>query len=148
MKEDNKYYTPAIEEFHVGFEYETLEGDEWITWKHHYLGDKYVEYSEINRIPSLDLIKYHLEGPFDSMRVKYLDRADIEIEGYSLSEVKYLHGKVVEHVKGATHIAYDPETHLMRIHNGLDMEENEQYFKGTIKNKNEFKKLLTQLGIK
>lgn len=28
--EDNKYYTPTIEEFHVGFEYEILEKDKWV----------------------------------------------------------------------------------------------------------------------
>ena len=29
--EDNtkKYYTPTIDEFHVGFEYEFLNGDKW-----------------------------------------------------------------------------------------------------------------------
>jgi len=69
----NKYYTPTIEEFHVGFEYEYQDGvdkDNKDVWK------KTICTKSDFRYLSKTKIK-------DFRRVKYLDREDIESLGFT-----------------------------------------------------------------
>jgi hypothetical protein len=81
---ENKYYTPTIEEFHVGFEYEYRNT---------------VRDSSGNQIKSmwkketfgLDMPGWNLETVFimiqnDNIRVKYLDKEDIESLGFEKSK--------------------------------------------------------------
>lgn len=77
---ENKYYTPEISEFHVGFEYEKYD-------------DRIATYRENNYIPTnwhrfkydlksirLSQIGTHLYSK--TIRVKYLDQSDIESLGW------------------------------------------------------------------
>jgi len=62
---NNLYYTPTIEEFHIGFQYEYLnENNDWIK-------------CTPTEITELDF-KYQTYG----LRVKYLDQSDIESLGW------------------------------------------------------------------
>jgi hypothetical protein len=69
---ENKYYTPEIEEFHVGFEYEIIHNSEWIKTKvyEHTIGGDFV--FEIKNAGHWDVE--------NKPRVKYLDKADIADE--------------------------------------------------------------------
>lgn len=70
--EENKYYTPSIEEFHIGFEYEWLQENK--EWKK--------ENSPIEiTIDGFELQKYGL-------RVKFLDKTDIKLLGWVFEEEK------------------------------------------------------------
>ncbi|MEE9379620.1 MAG: hypothetical protein V3V33_16465 [Candidatus Lokiarchaeia archaeon] len=133
----SKYYTPEIEEFHVGFEYEVAindseEGIKWIV----------LICNEGQVIPEINLDK----GKY--VRVKYLDREDIESLGW-----KY------QPDRDNIELFYDNKTRKHSIiHNTINNwvivtlrneERKEDYtvFVGTIKNKSELKRLLKQLGI-
>ena len=72
--EDNKYYTPELEEFHVGFEYEIEDlGDDGRTrvWR-----PQIFEGEETRTYFIEELEK-------GEMRVKHLDREDIESLGFT-----------------------------------------------------------------
>ena len=145
--ENNKYYTPDIEEFHVGFECEFKNDMQDNVWK-----------TEICD-PDIMSIFYdsieHDENFNDVFRVKYLDREDIESLGF-----KYLgYDK-----DGRTHEVYDYKGEMewwlkdyrcwnddndivihKTIKDGVWRRDN--MFKGVIKNKSELKQILKQLGI-
>ena len=135
----DKYYTPEIEEFHVGFEFE-------------------VNYTDEGRdIRSIDKLKSFLGRAKweEAYRVKYLDKEDIED-----SVFKSTGGKLIKGVKD--YFEYHPDsymhytleyvysTNLMRI-----KKEDSNYFheceapifEGRIKNKSEFNKIIKQLDI-
>lgn len=72
---DNKYYTPSVEEFYIGFECEIYNSNnEWFpilfTKGHLY-----------NDLKFIDKFEDNLENSF---RVKYLDKEDIESLGWVL----------------------------------------------------------------
>ena len=75
----NKYYLPSIKEFHVGFEYEIsnymLAGTLRIRPKKEW----FKEVFNTSSVYKLDFIEHVLEvGDEKIVRVKYLDKADIE----------------------------------------------------------------------
>jgi len=136
----DKYYTPEIEEFHVGFEYEWLNisNSEWLKKTHSSLDCSY-------------------NSP-ERTRVKYLDREDIE----SLGFIPIIPSNIED--KGS----YEPDwwsttktgdgyqilkcknysTNEITYEISYGQHEYRQVkFDGTIKNKSELKKLLKQLGI-
>jgi hypothetical protein len=132
----SKYYTPELEEFHVGFEYEALV-------------DYYKQEFEKFTIDDTDSLRSICStwdrGEVEYWRVKYLDREDIESLGFESSGSEHYFRKRVGttsefsiHREGTsllieyTEVFRDPEV--------------ETIFKGTIKNKSELKKLLKQLG--
>lgn len=147
----NSYYTPSIEGFHVGFEYERLSvADIWTKLK--------IQGDDINAA----LSDYITKG---IIRVKYLDKEDIESFGFSeihgdqrifFGEVGFDFFKEITH--NMYHIVYhnykddkfDINHHLcIDIHNSTTMKtgENASLFKGNILNKSEFAKLLKQLHV-
>lgn len=66
----NKYYTPSIEEFHIGVEYEIEEPDgSWTEQK-------------LTVRDNLEFIDDHIS----EFRIKYLDRDDIESLGINVGE--------------------------------------------------------------
>ena len=67
----DKYYTPAIEEFHSGFEYEIMipEKSSW---------SKEVFYLNESHIRLIKFVELQDEFTKNKIRVKYLDKADIE----------------------------------------------------------------------
>lgn len=123
LKETNKYYTPTIEEFHVGFEYEKQGVDG--SWS-----------KEILEVDELKDIK---EEMLPITRVKYIDLEDLYSLGYTLLKEaptfkKYIKGKFITGHYG--------------IGSVIVWDEVGELFDGTIKNKSELKKLFTQLNIK
>jgi hypothetical protein len=69
--EESKYYTPTIEEFHIGFEYEVLAEDFGINtflWLKH------------TNPYRIEILENFIESNY--VRVKYLDREDIESLGW------------------------------------------------------------------
>lgn len=138
MKMENLYYTPSIEEFHVGFEYE-LQVDIW----NGLTGERMWSLVQMD----------HLDRPTSPSRVKYLDREDIENLGW-----KYI-GKAVDvwFEKEGSFDMGSWNTYKIKMHYGLndhrlsviayDTGDEYRIFSGIIKNKSEFKKLMQQLNI-
>ena len=126
----NKYYTPTIGEVHFGFEYEF-----------HYM----VEGWKKERFEKMDF-NYLAENIKEELiRVKYLDKEDIESLGF-----KKTHSDLDFVLKIKNIFTYELR-HEIAI-NGIiikrkDMSQDTCVFAGTIKNKSELKKLLKQLNI-
>jgi hypothetical protein len=126
--ENNKYYTPTIEEFHIGFEYETedLHDDLYkMVWKPQvYEGEEMRTY-----------LTKEIEDK--EIRVKYLDKEDIESlefkynEEYDCYNSTNKEGYCIEFLSDEIQITYYGDL----------------LFIGIIKNKSELKKLMKQLGI-
>ena len=127
-----KYYTPELDEFHIGFEYEICYDDMWF----------------IRDIPFYPLV----ENNNNKYRVKYLDKEDIESLGF----------KLIKHHPGTESYDYEnlknPYLYLDITYNHFDkifvriyeeeiQDDSFNYFSGNIKNKSELKKLLKQLNI-
>lgn len=151
----NKYYTPEIEEFHVGFEYEfhlmgasgKYKKDVWKPFRFELLDDDLID------------IVDELEDGF--IRVKYLDREDIESLGFSSSNFINTHftkehstydGYKVE-IQTFNHERNDKRENKVRIFifnefnfKNLNVAKS-QIFIGDIKNKSELKRILKQIGV-
>jgi hypothetical protein len=134
MENNNKYYTPSIEEFHVGFEYESqnINTGEWIKYSSKTLSDLLLDFE------------------VEFTRVKYLDKEDIESLGFIYdNELKFPKGKykttVVEYVNDIYCLSTF-DNHEIMISEYCDGV-FDKLFIGTIKNKSELKRLLKQLGI-
>lgn len=117
----SEYYTPKIEEFHVGFEYEEFYNDDW--HKKQYQQDNF--------------LNHDFECVFEKCyktRVKYLDKKDIEDLGFkqvgnSLSKPLFNKGNL----------------NLILDNVNKEINFNNTYFK--IKNKSELKKIFEMLKI-
>lgn len=121
--EESKYYTPTIEEFYVGFEYEIFRdtGSAYDDW-----------YDTKETLDIHDLLNYISQ---QSARVKHLDKEDIESLGFTQE------GQCSWINKNNWYIEWMPG-------DTLDVFcVSDCRFKGTIKNKSELKKLMQQLGI-
>jgi len=140
----NKYYTPTLEEFYVGFEYEYLFGG--TSWQ-----------TEIGNQDDI-LLAYstyeeHPEEYNTHYRVKYLDQQDIESLGfqyYAINDKSYWGGTsiiyIYEGIKGNVFLYHVPNKGKIIIRQEEEQGET-QLFEGTLKNKSELIKLLKQLGI-
>lgn len=155
---ENKYYTPTIEEFHVGFECEMVlngcpskcvieEGEEETSESTIKILIARSEFGDTSNVFCAHSYEY---------RVKYLDREDIEQCGwismgsawYDLKDVpgklgyylyvrmRFFDGKAL--IKA---YRYDPKN------TPSDVQEEGTLFDGVIKNKSELKKIMKQLGI-
>lgn len=144
MNNKEKYYKPSIEEFNIGFEYEKEE------YQYYDLNicNTYWE-KEIFDID--DRLENTLEDLlFNKIRVKYLDREDIESLGWKQLFDSREHGEYKKELKNnrRCHIRVNEKFIWIGLGtNGLDFERYDTVFKGTIKNKSELKVLLKQLGI-
>ena len=135
----DKYYTPEIEEFHVGFEYEQV-----------------LEPYEIDKPETKNWTKVKYSGNINSIggsvaffqgydiRVKYLDREDIESffglkQDYNHNDVRF------GYTNGSTRIEYRPYKNKIQIYQWGHEEDTVSGI--TIKNKSELKKLLKMLEI-
>lgn len=74
--EENKYYTPSIEEFHVGFEWEIKS-----EFAHKFCQDSKDQYVKMIFVETdiLNAISIYSKG----IRVKHLDKEDIESLGFT-----------------------------------------------------------------
>ena len=141
----DKYYTPEISEFFVGFEYETSYLQDYDTWKKEILEEDDAGYFQ--SIYSGDAIP-------TEFRVKYLDKEDIESLGW----------KVFSDYGAGIEFKFEDKWKLVKVkYEGLTYSKNEirifennsifgedytsRLFIGNIKNKSELIKLLKQLQI-
>jgi hypothetical protein len=127
----DKYYTPKIEEFHVGFEYEyCMLENQLPVWKKDFFG------KIINDTKTLEWL-YKL-----GIRVKYLDQEDIESLGFITYDDTTFD-------KGDLQIRFN--CLLQKKGQGLGLIIYNRYsgiiFTGYIKNKSELIKLFKQLDI-
>lgn len=152
LEQENKYYTPDISEFHVGFEYElytyTDRSMDWVDTVFEGICAKKSNGTYKFSVEELEeLIKN------EDIKVKFLDQEDIESLGFAAVGSRYTKLLPVEEdskinrrelwidVLGEnTYKIYEFN------HEGFSGGE-EVLFKGTIKNKSEFKRILKQLGI-
>ena len=136
----SKYYTPEIEEFHIGFEFD-LKRNEEQNWG---LRHKYGYTS-----PRLEkILGYIHEG---GVRVKHLDQEDIESFGIGdwTDSRGYWRGFKTKN----DNQYYVFHHNVDRIQSwcvveivDVDTEKRRVLFTGTIKNKSEMKKILDMIG--
>jgi len=129
---DSKYYTPTIDEFYVGFEYEEdirytySDGDYRLDG-----GENWIDYM-ITMQDDLEHLSDLIEN--DQCRVKYLDKEDIEsLEWSPISYDEFQYKEYELYFKEDLQISI--------------LKQPEFLFQGSIKNKSELVKLLRQLGI-
>lgn len=133
---ESKYYIPNIDEFFVGFEYESKSGINWLKLVYEgsqvlksnsYFDDSGCEYEAVE-----DDLK-------DSLyRVKYLDKSDIESLGFKHKGSNWYHDDKAYQMIG--------DYTKMEISKGMH-EHRDVLFIGAVKNKTELIKLLKQLNI-
>jgi spore coat polysaccharide biosynthesis protein SpsF (cytidylyltransferase family) len=139
--EPDKYYTPDISEFYVGFEYEQIEncsingGPKQLQWV-----KKVFDFTNTSKF------NWQIHNYPEEFRVKYLDIQDIEELGYTVKwdEKFKVFNANVKYNELNKMLCFDPTgkrndtgTNIQTFSNG--------WFK--IKNKSELKKLLTMLDI-
>ena len=142
---ENKYYTPEIEEFHVGFNYENKNFGKWINTIYDgmptLMSKSYYDDCGCEYIAVEDDIKDSL------VRVKYLDKEDIESLGFVLQIVELGQDTNINELgifKKGDDSCYG--TYFSdNVHGEKNIELFNTYF--YIKNKSELKILLKQLGI-
>jgi hypothetical protein len=132
---NGKYYTPSIEEFHVGFEF--LAKD-----LHDNLVDETLRPEKMDENRSLRIISDWLKN--DEIRVKHLDQEDIESFGWFHDENEcYYDGNwgdiALYHSDGERKVRIVAYPHSPIKSSIL--------FNGTIRNKSELKRVLTQIGM-
>lgn len=128
--EETKYYTPTIEEFHVGFECEWYDHDDSI-WQIY----------TVNTQANLMFITAFDDIP---KRVKCLDQEDIESFGFKLWTYK---GNELGFMLNPDE---DESTWIHRIEGKIKISTtfpDTTLYLGKIKNKSELKRLLKQLEI-
>ncbi len=140
---ESKYYTPTIEEFHVGFEYEqkdVLTGD-WVS---------------LVVTPASSLITLATLIEYSFVRVKYLDKEDIKSFGFTTTEDfkdAYHLANTMYMFKGYIIVQVKWNNKLLILSPNYYRDNSGNYngftthFKGDIKNKSELKVLLKQLNI-
>lgn len=135
---NDKYYTPQIEEFHVGFEYEGFITDFGVSqWS-----ENEFTLSDAKEIDSFYSTISKQVSAYDNLRVKILDREDIESLGFIFvgedeDELEFRGSKNEE-------LYFNPDTLKIIIYETPNMD---CVFRGKIKNKSELKRLLTQLEL-
>jgi hypothetical protein len=153
---NEKYYTPDISEFHVGFECEIrmdeFKHNNWKTIKVDHKID--LEKNTISMLYVLDCLSWDYKTfRNENIRVKYLDSSDIESLGFELTGSCFTeaNAKIAELfslynpvVKKEYRITYNYMTKIATIDDSID---GNVLFKGTIENISELKKILTQVKV-
>lgn len=161
---ENEYYTPELESFHIGFEYEfhgmttgglvimdMKEGTvEEVSKPTHKVWSKETLTLDFldNGYRSLSDIQRLIES--DQIRVKYLDQEDIEELGFTYQGSDMMGGKHFEK-RVEKYINHDTILRLIQIqgrvqivtqHEGGPDDNGYTVFNGLIKNKSELKRIL------
>jgi len=130
----NKYYTPDISEFYVGFEYESLQDER--------LPDEDSSWAKITIETPRELrefLDYYIHDSIAQLKVKYLDQKEIESLGFK-------QGKLPYQFFFNTYMLVDLGNNKYSISQPYLYDDTE--FRGIIKNKSELRKLLEQLNVK
>jgi len=148
MHTDNKFYVPDISEFHVGFEYEYKK---WIDSNSNFEWAKSGEIRKPYEINWVDSIMKDPKMDGSQIRVKYLDKEDIESLGFT-----YIYHNALDNTdifeNGWLTISINYESHTIDIYR-TELEDDPEFYTSyalsdfTIKNKSELKTLLKQLSI-
>lgn len=142
---ENKYYTPSIEEFHPGFEYEIAANErDWVSKSFSKEDLKSFLYEKLEN---------GIKGGY--IRVKHLDREDIEGFGFGFTSKNEYGGdtyslRVSNWINHDTLYTVDLTQQRLEIktkHEGGMDDRWHTLFSGTIRNKSELKRILTQTGI-
>jgi len=135
-----KYYTPGVEEFHVGFEFE-IRGDAYKVSGHSKEWHPFTF-----GIMNANLL---LIGKTEFYRVKFLDKEDIESLGFKHILGRYFMNCIINDEKEEIYLeeSYPAGSHSICICNGLSFEDEISWFRGIIKNKSELKTIMKQIGI-
>lgn len=147
----NEYYTPIIEEFHVGFEYEHKQGflNGAVKTKRDYDKSYWVHSTAgIGDFPYIEraLTGINSQNGICGIRVKALDKEDIWFLAWKPAHITYLHGESNEWTYYGKWFLKFIDGEVI-IHNGRDMEDNVTYFDGVIKNKSELLRVMNMLEI-
>jgi hypothetical protein len=150
---ENKYYVPQIEEFYVGFEYERLydENDLLYEWEK-LVFDADDEYLTLSQIAN--------EIDFDQIRVKVLDKSDVESLGFRITKEYSIEFEAQLHIDDYSFydLTYEWDEQRLIIERFYQSKlvaaklddgtyDSHTVFNGTIKNKSEFKQVLKMLNI-
>lgn len=170
---ESKYYTPSIEEFGIGFEYESAESfmDGTVKTQEQFDNAKWIKNAFVNQhdFPYVfrALTGKNAESGFCGIRVKYLDKEDIESLGFeTASEVKL---KTYAIKNPGTHFIkttlkreyvdeeviitlFDKQRLIIRRNNTRNLRTYDNWktydvFVGVVKNKSELQKIMQQLNI-
>ena len=136
---DTKYYIPDISEFHVGFEYERMNGTDW-------------EKAELTNVDCWGTMARGYENEFEeidslirSVRVKYLDKEDIESLGFEHDQTTkdgsyFYSGTLITENQWCINLK-DFTIDIYDINSKSDFR-----FNGLVKNKSELKRILKMIG--
>jgi len=150
-KETKEFYTPNLEEFHVGFEYDALDGflDGTLKSTSDYRNSKWNKniVTNLNDLPFIDraLTGMNAENGLKGITVKNLDRDDIEDLGWSLNQSTPDGSKCY---KLLDYILYFlPKLKRVCLKKFNEEGNTDVLFYGNLKNKSELRKLMQQIGI-
>ena len=146
----NKYYLPSIKEFHVGFEYEVsnymLAGTLRIRPKKEW----FKEVFNTSSVYKLDFIEHVLKiGNEKIVRVKYLDKEDIESLGFVnwINHEKQVGYPIMESFPSFTYVRSGCKLKFFNNkHNIIITAMNDILFSGILKNISELRIILKQIG--
>lgn len=135
---NDKYYTPSIEEFHVGFRYQSHVDPRT---------DNGWDDEEVDRHSIIYPLKVDSDVDY---RVKYLDDDDIEELGWEKCGKKSF--KLLKSFKLDSGYLYETEYNLILVDRAKSIIELQDsngntLFNGKIKNYNELKKIMEWTGI-
>ncbi len=136
--EENKYYTPEIEEFHLGFKYEVFDpiNNKWETQT---IDDFYGGYDGETTLSEIEYSLREDTAQKDKrvlVRVQYLSKEDIEAEGFVKDSGDY------DFIKGEFQIElFGGKVNISREYGASVL------FFGTIKNRSELKKILKMIEV-
>tara|TARA_R110000823_G_scaffold313450_1_gene441119 strand:- start:40 stop:456 length:417 start_codon:yes stop_codon:yes gene_type:complete len=137
----SKYYTPSIEEFHVGFEFEDRHSN-YPEEEKNWISRLYTLRAEYE----LDTVQDRIKN--NKIRVKHLDREDIESLGWVSGESYGMSCYLRTDENGVAIIdGYQLDFHSWELVEIYQESTSDLKFSGTIKNKSELKQILKQLGI-
>jgi hypothetical protein len=138
---ENKYYTPEISEFSPGFEYE-------------YLGHFGTDFGKwITDLCSINLKLIHDLLVMNNIRIKYLDKEDIESLGFIFSDRDSKYGNEDRFIFNQICININKNNYTnikvcKMVDNPYENHGNHYVlFNGTIKNKSELVKILKMVKV-
>lgn len=135
---ENKYYTPDISEFYVGFEFEVLSNvtQQWVKQIFEYPFYRKglinnIEEFRVKYLDSQDIESLEFKAIKQIIDIKFIKKSEFNINGFIYSEVEIIKGLIGD---------------ILYVQ-ALNEKEIRPLFEGEIKNISELKKLLTQLNI-
>ena len=154
---DSKYYTPSIEEFHPGFEFEAHHHKDW------YFGEGGDKWVNLKWDAFLDWGHFglaNIEGAIQKgwLRVKYLDREDIESQDWKFKDANGMRSWYEIETSGnrlptgngkfwKLYLIHDPKYNVVQIEAGVSDGDRCTFYEGVIKNKSQLKLILQWTGI-